>query len=836
MSLSERAEAYALLGERLLSVLHQFPDVYTPYSGLDFTRKLIRLSGDSAQLRRRHHLLSTAVSLLCIDYPMQLEHSDGDVLSLVRHSFDLSFLAADPATLLNGAGVRLPNGGTRSRSIYRSLALATGNDRAFRHTHFPRKPHAAAGVKTNIRLGPLARAWMAAYGAADLGKILVHCVGMFNDRVCAVLLLAQTYRARFGAEGTDWAIAMVRQPDNAGGLSNALKSIGANSSEPGNFFVEGKVLQGRYDRSVDLGAEVAKRTSQAAVDAQVIQMSDTLRSAIRYILDLELGPERVALPAMDDWWSSRWLWCVNGAENALSDAALHLRREKGSGQRYRRMASEEVSHNPVPDWDGTTMVSGSIKLECGKDRAIFACDTLSYFAFTYLLNPIQDAWRGERVILDPGRGGHYGIARRVRGCQRGGGVNLMLDYDDFNSHHSTETMKVLFDETLKRTDAPDWYRDVLLKSFDKTYISHGGRLQHVKGTLMSGHRGTTFVNSVLNAAYVCAAIGIPAFSTVISLHAGDDVYMRANTLSSCDRILSATKAFGCRMNPTKQSIGFQGAEFLRIGIGPTYAVGYLCRSISTLVAGNWTNLDAQSPLNSLTSAISSTRSCINRGATPAITRLLAGSYAGLYGFKKHALEELLSGKAVLGGGPVYNTGHTITEYRVEDREEERVEVAHGAGMYATLTYLADHTSHVEAAAIEMAKPALVSLMLESSYGKAKTTRSAGRTLMPRLVRCQPRVGHGFAVVSELWNASTRPGVLSRLPLIRLFKQRLSDAQLRELVGMAGGDPNARDIQIEAFGAESSSANVMGLLPYSDASQYCKRTTAQNILVPYNIRT
>nr|BCY26965.1 RNA dependent RNA polymerase [Nigrospora sphaerica victorivirus 1] len=832
MSLQSRSEAYALLGERLLATLSAFPDIVKAYSGIDFTRKLIRLSGDTDKLQRVHPLLPACVSLLLVDYPMQLNSDYASVLRIVRHSFDFSFLntnATDAWTWHDSL-----KGLTGSR-LHRALGRLAANDKAFRTAVFPKKAHAAAGVKVNIKLGPLARAWATMYSLGDLGKALLACGPMYNDRVCSFLLLAQTYRARFGAEGMEWAAAMVRQPKNAGGLSNALKSLGANTTEPGNFFVEGKVLQGRYDLSIDMDAEVEKRVVQEAVDEQVIPLTPQLRQAIKYILDIELGANTVALPDMDDWWTSRWLWCVNGAENALSDGALGLPRGR-DGQRYRRMASEEVVANPVPDWDCKTLVSASVKLECGKDRAIFACDTLSYFAFTYLLNPIQDAWRGERVILDPGRGGHYGIAKRIRGCQRGGGVNLMLDYDDFNSHHSTEVMQALFEETLNHTDAPTWYREKILKSLDNVFISYGGRLRHVKGTLMSGHRGTTFVNSVLNAAYVCAAIGIPAFRALISLHAGDDVYMRVNTLGSCDSVLTATRNFGCRMNPTKQSIGFVGAEFLRIGIGPTYAVGYLCRSIATLVAGNWTTLEAMDPLNSLTSAISTTRSCMNRGAVPQITTLLAGSYAGLYGYRKQALAELLSGRAVLGKGPVYNTGHYLIEYTVREEKPPDKDIPHGTGMYATLAYLANHVSPVERTAIDMVQPALVSMMLESSFGKARTTKSSQRPARPVLVRSRPRVANGFAIASELWNVATRRGVLTSSPLIRLFEKRLNDSQLRELVTLAGGDGNARDIRTEAFGAEGSSANIMGYLPYSDASQYCKRTTAGNILVPYNIRT
>ncbi|QJW70221.1 RNA-dependent RNA polymerase [Bipolaris maydis victorivirus 1b] len=830
----ERSKAYGLLGERLLSVALANSHLIAGYDSLDFTARLVRLTGEATALKAVDPLLPCALSLLFMDFPLQLPCTPEETLRLVRRAYDPESLTeVNYASLTGYSGQFARVKGQRGR--WRHLGHLVCNDKVFRERFFPKKRHAAAAIKTNIRLGPLARAWSARYGLAALGSHLAYMVGMPNDRACATLLLAQTYKARFGSEGVTWAIASVLQPANAKGLSNALKALGSNTSEPGALFVEANTLQGRYDRTLDMDHEVESRCSPSQVREQVIPYSDELGACIDFILDLELGSDIVELPDEDEWWTSRWLWCVNGSQNALSDKALGIKNK--SGQRYRRMAAEEVNNNPVPSWNGHTSVSPSVKLENGKDRAIFACDTRSYFAFTYWLAPIEKRWRGSRVILNPGEGGLYGTARRIRGSQTSGGVNLMLDYDNFNSQHSNETMAALYAKALSRTNAPAYLKNAVAASVESTYIHYKGRDRHVLGTLMSGHRATTFTNSVMNAAYICYAVGIPAFKRMVSLHAGDDVYLRLPTLADCATTLKHTTRVGCRMNPTKQSIGYTGAEFLRLGINKSYAIGYLCRAIASLVSGSWTSLDELQPLNALNGAIVQTRSCLNRGAATGLPELISASFVGLRGFKRRDLLELLTGVATIKPGPVYTSSCVIREYIVEQPPPPQFDVPPGAGMHATMSYLARHTTLVEAQALEIARPAIKSLMLSSSYGKAGPgAQTRPHVPMPKLRRQPPRVAVGFSMAHELTGRGVKEGCLSGHPLLRLFEQRLSDDDLRALVALVGGNTSAKDIRAEAFGAESSSSTIMGILPHSDASNYCKRTRNGNIIVPYHIRS
>ncbi|AZT88633.1 RNA-dependent RNA polymerase [Colletotrichum eremochloae totivirus 1] len=857
--LDARAEEFGPLGRELLALLQEHDGIIEAYAAGDFTQRLVKLHGAVGTLKHRDPLLPYAVSLLCLDYPMQAPIDSSTITRLLRLAYDYSFLYDDKIEIIQKTCEKLKHknshthapGDTCSahnlpaswpkndRQFARLLGHHVTNTRCFRRELFPRKQHSAAGVKVNIRLGPLASAISRTHSTTDLGLILRPLVGLANDVVCGALLYAYSLEPTFNVFGRSIACAAVLQPQAAKGLSNALKALGANSSMPGCMLVEAVGLQGRDVGTVDMNDEVRRRCDPELVKGLVISNADELRPHVRAILDLELA-KRSPLPDVDDFWSSRWLWCVNGAQNRKSDEALGLHPPLG-GRRYRRMAAEEKYDNPIPNWDGTTSVSASIKLETGKNRAIFACDTRSYFAFSHILNSAQRDWAGHRVILNPGLGGLAGVARRVRNAQGHGGVNVMLDYDDFNSHHATDVQQMIFEELAILYDLPSSERTALVSSFEKMYISHGGREFHVKGTLMSGHRGTSFINSVLNAAYIRCAVGGPTFDRMVSLHAGDDVYIRARTLSEAATLLEDCKRFGCRMNPTKQSIGFTHAEFLRLGIGKYSAHGYLARSLSTLVAGSWVDLDPMKPEEGLVSAITSTRSAINRGAPLSIARLIARSYSSISGYKLADLDKLLLGSWSLEGAPVYNTDYWIRNFRVQrppppHPPDADAALSQGRGSYATRAYLEHHVTPVEAEAARLAQADYTALMLGSSYAKGVTPQDlpVNSPVCPRLVPLSPRRATGFVDVPSLLSRNESKGLLAGYPLLRLIESRLTDDDIKTLFSSLGLDHNVRDIRAAAFGFEGHSCNVIGTLPYADAGSYSRRTTADNIVVSYPI--
>jgi hypothetical protein len=102
------------------------------------------------------------------------------------------------------------------------------------------------------------------------------------------------------------------------------------------------------------------------------------------------------------------------------------------------------------------------------------------------------------------------------------------------------------------------------------------------GTLLSGWRLTTFMNTVLNYVYTHQAVG--SNSNMVSTHNGDDVLASINNLTELVSLLKGSKEINVRYQRTKcyfSSI----AEFLRVDHHQGTGAQYLARAVSTFVHG-----------------------------------------------------------------------------------------------------------------------------------------------------------------------------------------------------------------------------------------------------------
>jgi len=846
-ALVQRSKEYGLLGKYLLEALNKPEEQkeVRKYMRYNLTQGMVSLSNER-KMKARNGILPYAVALLCLEYPMQCEGDASDVLNIALHSYDMSGLVGSVSAKSDRTRWSVSTGRRHAEPAridfdsypLAALGHAIRTDSVWRRQLYPHKPFANSRLKGNLSLAALCASWARHHSDSLLG-ILVRWTRykLTRDQFISCLLYCHILKARFGGIGLRIGAAALLQPENAKCLSTALKALGLAATVEGAVLTEAQTLQGRGVKPVDFAAENSARTDPVKVREKVINVDpDSIRLHIRSILDSEL-PRSCELPDLDRWWSARWAWCVNGSQTKISDGAMGL--DPGTTahthvQRFRRMANEAISTEPLTKWNGEVLVSASEKLEHGKTRAIYACDTLSYYAFSYILGRTQDLWKNKRVLLDPGSGGNTGIIRRIREMQSGGGVNLMLDYDDFNSHHANSTMKVLFEELCLKFNAPAWYAEKIVSSFDSVYIHSGGKATRVLGTLMSGHRGTTFINSVLNAAYVRASVSGPVFDSLQSLHTGDDVYMRPPTLSLCADILEKCKLFGCRINPTKQSIGFVNAEFLRMAIGRNHAIGYVSRAIASLVSGNWTNDHTLSIGEALTSCITTTRSIINRSHVASVVKIIGPAVKKTRGLGLKAVLALLSGEASLESSPVYNRTNRAATYRLVAPPRSRLDISKDWATHATNDYLTDHTSDVEARGLELSGVDATSLMVASSYSKGLNPDLNVDTRWT-LRRQADTTYYGRVHSSELVKDDTNyEGLLSRYPLIQMVSNFLTDDALRELVGLVGGDTGAANIREQAFGRDRTGVNIIGFLPYSDAAILSRRTLKGNIIVSFDI--
>ncbi|QTE76050.1 RNA-dependent RNA polymerase [Neofusicoccum parvum victorivirus 2] len=811
---SERARAAGSLGGYLLGLLP--PRLAGVVSALPFERQISFVYSPFWLGRRPSTIQRLAGAFLLPAVPVQVPTTDADLLLLLRTIPPL------PPPL---PGRSFP---PRWATVDRASLTA-----------FPPKRNPAATNKVNVYLNEVVASVydISEHWGAEAESALASLAGrgIFNDAAAAVVIYGTALASKGVPGGFGVAGNFVLDPELAKSWTTILKATGANSTPLGASLVEAQTLIGRDVAPADLQAEATYRTTDAVHESTTRYSDDVLREHIRYVLETEIqrreGSLIVDYPSLEDHWFRRWLWAVNGSQSGLlSREALERHpRPPGATREYRRAWLERVEQDPRPGWDGHTYVSASPKLEHGKTRTIFACDTLNYLAFEHILAPVEARWRGQRVILNPGKGGNVGMTFRTLAARSRAGISLMLDYDDFNSQHQTRAMQIIFEELGRLTGYPPGLLRPLVDSFDKCEIFLGATSYgYSKGTLMSGHRATTFINSILNYVYLRIELGSGFLDERPSLHVGDDVYLGVRTYKEAAHVIQKTRGSRLRMNPMKQSVGHQSTEFLRLACAGRATYGYLARSVASTISGNWVSEEALDPRDGLVTMLTNARSLANRGGSNVLPLLLRRSLRRISKLPRSdhsTLDRLLVGTMALDNGPMFSQGaeyisvQTYTVAPPPDTFGYRT-----LPLEASKTYLSRCAHPLEQQMLDEAGISVVGVMAEASYRKsfASDFSRTDRIVLGPVIR---RPARGSEAVENLLNRRPPPGVLANFPLLRLARHRLSTQMLRRAIAVAGGNPDAIDLNYEAWGERSHGCIVATPLSYPDAASYGRLTEA-----------
>jgi hypothetical protein len=651
---------------------------------------------------------------------------------------------------------------------------------------------------------------------------------LFDDAAAGVLLWSIT--SGLGVFGLRLATCVVNRPALGKAITAYIKSLGGNGRLEGAVLCELNCLAGRAVGELDAKAEICRRAVPSLAKSDVCGLDpEEVRAWARVIIRSELGSAPEFAP-IDEFWARRWAWCVNGSHSRIAERELGDERVTVAepGRVHRRVFVEGVSHNVLEDWKPRVFYSYSEKLEAGKTRALFAGDSLSYIAFEHLLRPVERVWLNKRVLLDPGSGGSCEMSERVRRLVSSNtdSVYVMLDYDDFNSQHSLEMQQMLFEELIAETNYDKILGMRILDSFKRGRIYWGDKSwKHVSG-LMSGHRATTFVNSVLNRAYMCAASS--TFRDKAGLHVGDDVVSSARSVSEAFSILRECEASGLRMNPLKQSVGRHCGEFLRVATGAKDTCGYLARAIGGAVAGNWVRDYTLQPSEALASMINAGWTIYNRSGGYPVGLLLSGVVNRLTG-GTFASERLMCGVTGLGPGPVrLGDADYVERTYVEENWKVDLELADKAKK-ATEAYLRDGLAPVEGAALEMAKTGITTRMVELSYSKTILSSVAGEGVMSELCLRDVHAKAPRCVdIGSLLRMQDQHGLLEKYPLVMLVRSSLGRGDLRRLLDMVSDEWDG-DPEEAAFGRDRVDCAVRGFVPYSDAAMLSRRAGGATVV-------
>lgn len=723
---------------------------------------------------------------------------------------------------------------------------------------FPRKPHPEAGSKCNVYLDCLL---IDLYEYDPVGCHFVitllstlkrGCV--YEDQVCNAIL--HSFSAYAGVAAKEmFAVCLLGcvQPEVVKDLSDVLKATGNNTDFSWAPMVELHCLLGRGVGELDLTEDASRRVRDKPyweVEVNSIQ----LREAIEAVLSDELGGAHIVVESVEAHWDKRFEWCVAGSHSSTTNADVCFEAVPPAGpggkRVTRRMAMEYTQDNPLLRWDGTVKVSVLPKLEQGKVRAIYSCNTASYVAFSRLLRPVERVWHGRRVIIDPGAGGNYGMFRRIRTAWPNAlPVALMLDYADFNSQHTLSSQKMVIECLLRRVNGvSEEEAKVLLDSFDRMRLYYKGEYLGVaKRSLMSGHRCTSFINSVLNAAYIRMVLGETRYNQLQSFHVGDDVLMFCRSEAEAYEVITSMKAAGFRLQPTKQSVGRSGFEFLRMAGTKRAAHGYLSRAVSSCVSGNWTTEWREDPASALHSLVQMARTIINRSGNVHAYKLLLRSAHAQTNLNLRLLAEVMSGEVALGAGPAYrNDGRYVYREVLEAAGDADAALRgfsyRGLPRYGTSAYFSRGCTAVERLAMELVGFKPWGAALRSSYGDladeavrrdpglaAYSHRIVGLGAMSLYTKS------GEVILDSELDRLVERGRLAHYPIISLLQHVLTDEQCFQLLRQCGitAEPGAE--RMVAFGGLREGAVVRGWLPYSDAASLGGRAPAATVRVLYPLR-
>lgn len=241
----------------------------------------------------------------------------------------------------------------------------------------------------------------------------------------------------------------------------------------------------------------------------------------------------------------------------------------------------------------------SEKYENGKARAIYGVEPMHYVINTYATKGFEE--RLHMIDgLEKGAAGPLAAALEQRRALQSGDKDVectMLDYADFNRHHTPRAQAVLFEVFAalgKRVGAnPDWIRAnywvaEAKRDMRAVFPHKPNRQLRVHQGMFSGTRSTDLINTLLNLAYFkvaqdyLAGEGLTA-AELYHTHQGDDVWISNRNRVWARGLYYSLNAMGFLFQESKQMFGQGRGEYLRVLYIDGTGGGYLARAIANYI-------------------------------------------------------------------------------------------------------------------------------------------------------------------------------------------------------------------------------------------------------------
>lgn len=297
---------------------------------------------------------------------------------------------------------------------------------------------------------------------------------------------------------------------------------------------------------------------------------------------------------IEDWVQNPANWATSGATSEKQlwfDSHMHTKWETAL-----RYSPEEILRK-VRSNSSTEINRVAVKPEKGKARGIVSSDIWTYIRLSYAMQFIDNGCRNyvyTNLQSDD---------RRERGWDRwmelsnSGLYSLPLDYSKFD--HLPTKREVI---TIIRR-AARWCREHKYFDAESSFLTtasnmESGRVKILIGDekfnwsngIASGWRTTSWLDSVINHAWLITAYKYSSHSPAIDLHSdigiqGDDVATWTATEEEADDIVRILRSFGLDLNPSKFFLSKNRNEYLRLNWTKRYGpiiYGFLTRALSSV--------------------------------------------------------------------------------------------------------------------------------------------------------------------------------------------------------------------------------------------------------------
>lgn len=334
------------------------------------------------------------------------------------------------------------------------------------------------------------------------------------------------------------------------------------------------------------------------------------------VLELILDQVMAELVTTGDVWGSweqhvltRQQW-VSAGSSGGAKFLIGDKWERLNKQAYFETISNEemiewLSHEPKIE------AMASEKFEMGKNRAIYGTKPKDYAIMSYVIAKAEKSlWRIEGVESGiSGLDEMLGIARRAHVVSTGTVECTMVDYADFNYQHTLLAQSIVFKAMKNRLSATGKHEDVIRAAewCEKALLNQWCRfpqrddIQKITQGMFSGVRGTNFINTILNVAYVrLATVHVKEMLDLVpcrlySIHQGDDVWLTNQSRLWATGLYHVMQHSGLVFQPGKQMFDINRGEFLRVVYTDQGARGYPLRAIGSLIISPLQSTEMHAP-------------------------------------------------------------------------------------------------------------------------------------------------------------------------------------------------------------------------------------------------